>query len=209
MLNIVGAAAATKDGLPPIAATGYEYVVAANGVFIRAQSLYISACVPVRPYFGDRIERLQPVESFAKLLWAPPVGIGHLYAVIDNARNRMPNEAMYQFIRKVDEQEDTHKWVCKIPRQNATPTRVDFEDNPDSIIDIHSHNTMTAFFSEQDNADELGFRFYCVLGKLDTDYPQILCRVGVYGYFMNVPMTTIFKDSVASPIVDLYNQNDR
>jgi len=209
MLNIVGAAVATKDGLPPIAASGYEYVVAANGVFIRAQSDYLSACVPVCHFLGSPIERLQPVEPYAKLLWAPPVGVGHLYAVIKNARERMPNEAMYQFIRGIDELDDTHKWTCKLPRQTATPTRVDFEDNPDSIIDIHSHNTMHAFFSEQDNADEMGFRFYCVLGKLNTDHPEILCRVGVYGYFMNVPMTTIFKDSVAMPIIDLYNQNDK
>lgn len=208
MLNIVGAAVATEPTLPRTSVDGYEYVIARNGVFIRAEKYGLSACIPVR-MFEHPIDRLYPVEPFAQVDLAPRVELRYLYSIIADARKRMPNEAMYQLAQEFDFGYENPKWVCKVPRQTATRTRVDFVDDPNSIIDIHSHNSMGAFFSHQDNKDEQGFRFYCVLGKLDTDTPEIICRVGVFGFFMNVPMTTIFSNSVAAPIIDLYNHDNR
>lgn len=62
-----------------------------------------------------------------------------------------------------------------------------------TVVDLHSHNSMPAFFSGTDNADEQGFRLYCVIGRIDTDAPEIACRAGVYGHHWPVPALAIFE----------------
>ena len=79
--------------------------------------------------------------------------------------------------------------------------RVDYDDMGSAVVDLHSHNSMPAFWSHTDNQDERGLRFYAVIGRLDTDRPEIRCRVGVYGHHWPVPATTIFES--AGPFVDL------
>ena len=54
------------------------------------------------------------------------------------------------------------------------------------VIEIHSHHAMPARFSGTDDADETGFRVYGVIGRL-PEQPEIRLRVGVYGYFWEVP----------------------
>lgn len=55
-----------------------------------------------------------------------------------------------------------------------------------AIVEIHSHHRMAAKFSQVDDADEQGFRIYGVVGRLDKQ-PEIRIRIGVYGYFWEVP----------------------
>ena len=72
----------------------------------------------------------------------------------------------------------------------------------DSIIcDLHSHGNMCAFFSQTDNADVQGARLYAVIGKLDSD-PEMRLRVGVYGYWLALPLTAVFTS--IGPFKDLY-----
>lgn len=201
--NMVGAVAATSTQLPPAAALGYEYVVTARGVFIRAEAQYLRACVLAQPFFGCPLTGLAEIEPYAELVNLPRISTSHLWSVIVSARAKMPNEGMFQFI-PAEREAGGMGWQRRSPRQTATRYQVDFEDNPASIVDLHSHNTMGAFFSPQDNRDEQGFRLYCVIGRLDTEQPEILCRVGVFGHFMNVPMTAVFDCSAETPIVDLY-----
>lgn len=46
-MELVKAILATEEQLPPITAFGYEYVVAANGLFVRAEDSRIEALLPV------------------------------------------------------------------------------------------------------------------------------------------------------------------
>ena len=118
-----------------------------------------------------------------------------LWSVLASAQKRMPNEAMYQFVF-----DEMRTWRCVAPKQRASPTAVDFDDRGHSVIDLHSHNSMAAFFSETDDRDEQGLRFYAVIGRIDTDRPEILVRVGVYGHFMEVPADMVFEG--LGPFVD-------
>ncbi|MBI4284525.1 MAG: Mov34/MPN/PAD-1 family protein, partial [Chloroflexi bacterium] len=63
---------------------------------------------------------------------------------------------------------------------------------PNTVVDIHSHAGMSAFFSSTDNRDEQGLRLYMVVGRLDTLAPEREMRVGVYGYFSPVDLGDIF-----------------
>jgi len=64
-----------------------------------------------------------------------------------------------------------------------------------TLIEVHSHQRMAAFFSSTDSADEQGFRLYAVLGRLDRDgyEAEIRLRVGVYGHFYELPATGILS----------------
>jgi hypothetical protein len=52
---------------------------------------------------------------------------------------------------------------------------------------------MSAFFSDTDDAEENGFRIYSVIGKLKNNYLEIKVRVGLFGYFWNIPADSIFE----------------
>ena len=79
-----------------------------------------------------------------------------------------------------------------MPWQSGSSGGVEYEVLPDTVLDIHSHGMMSAFFSSTDNSDEQGLRLYMVMGRLDTLIPELEMRVGVYGYFAPVELDEIF-----------------
>ena len=61
------------------------------------------------------------------------------------------------------------------------------------VAEFHSHGTSRAFFSKTDDGDELGFRIYGVVGRLDSDrLPELSLRVGVYGHFAPLDWPQVF-----------------
>jgi PRTRC genetic system protein A len=61
-----------------------------------------------------------------------------------------------------------------------------------AVIEVHSHHSMSAFFSSTDDKDEQGFRIYGVLGTI-FDRPTLRLRIGVYGQFWEVPAEDFFE----------------
>ncbi len=183
-LNLVGAVLATGDELPPIRALGYEYGVGANGLFIRAEDSRMRVCLPVALVLAS-LPGLADVATEITLK-TPRIPASFLYSVLASARRHLPNERAFQFVW------DAGAWRCLVPEQSATPVSVDFEDAAGAAVDLHSHGALAAFFSGTDNRDEQGLRFYIVIGKVDTDTPEITARVGAYGVTMPVEVTEIF-----------------
>lgn len=60
------------------------------------------------------------------------------------------------------------------------------------VCDIHSHNTMPAFFSSVDNTDEIGTQLYGVIGNVDHDDVSVKFRVGCEGCFKELTVDEIF-----------------
>jgi PRTRC genetic system protein A len=197
-LNIAGAVLATNDVLPPIAAAGFEYVIAAGGLYIRAEDSRMEAMVQVAP---ATLQGLAGVETYARLK-IPRAPASLLYSIEASARRHLPAEQMYQLFWDGDE------WVCRAPSQLATPTSVQFAEAGAPVIDLHSHGLMHAFFSQTDDQDEQGLRFYLVIGNLDTrHWSTILARVGVYGHHQYVPVDMLFQcpsGTNSGPFFDLY-----
>lgn len=193
--NLVGVVMATEPTLPPIGDAAYQYVVAANGLFVRAEDSRINALVPVAT--TDHLSHgLCPVEPFVRLK-VPRVPVAFLGSIRRSAERHLPNEVMFQMAYRGD----GLSWECWMPTQTMSPTALKFEDNGRSTIDLHSHNTMPAFFSATDDGDELGFRFYVVIGRLGREIgPTILCRVGVYGHFWKCSPSAIFDVHPASTV---------
>ena len=73
--------------LPPSDALFYQYVIAQNGIFVRAENDFVSACIPVtRPKEAAApIRGLQPASSWVRLK-IPQIPLALLETVIANAQ---------------------------------------------------------------------------------------------------------------------------
>ena len=64
--------------------------------------------------------------------------------------------------------------------------------------DIHSHNIMPAFFSEEDDRDERATRLYIVVGRLQDTSPEIRARISNGGKFLDIPLEDVVEAGTAS-----------
>lgn len=106
------------------------------------------------------------------------------------------NEALLNIYWDKEEKQ----FVAYAPEQTTTKvsvdTKIDERFNTDRYIhymDIHSHNTMNAFFSSIDDKDEKATRLYSVIGRLDKHNPQIRTRISNGGKFLNIDPAQIFE----------------
>lgn len=88
-----------------------------------------------------------------------------------------------------------NKYVLDVPYQVVTKVSIKprYPEVPFHYIkvaEVHSHNTMHAYFSSVDDADELGTMLYGVVGALRTNGDVItydVCtRAGMAGNFINI-----------------------
>ena len=184
---------ATSQELPPPGPYLYEYVVAGNGVFVRARRAGLEAMIPVSK--GSPIKGLESVTPYARLQSKVPeilVRKALLWSV-----QALPKEVLFWF--GLDSERNT--WTICRPKQYQTRTSVKPVDpyepfGSQALIDLHSHNTMTPFFSARDDQDETGFRIYAVIGSINIHAdvpPAIQVRVGIYGHFWSIPAAQVFN----------------
>lgn len=118
-------------------------------------------------------------------------------AVPSSTTIQLPVEQMYHF------HHIGGAWQVAIPKQTATAARVTYRGGNEASIalDLHSHHEMGAYFSPTDDRDELGARFYAVIGRIYSR-PEIRLRLGLYGIFIDLAATTLFED--LGPFCDVY-----
>lgn len=159
----------------------YNYILAENGIFIRAQSPLIEATINTAP---AHVRGLLPLEEElilprGKIPWRLyDLALSILF--VDRYRER--------YLAVTWEGE----YRLRIPPQEGESSGVSYEVLPNTVLDIHSHGGMSAFFSGTDDRDEQGLQLYMVVGRLDTLLPEVEMRVGVYGYFAPVQREEVF-----------------
>lgn len=135
-------------------------------------------------------------------------------------------DQIVEFFRKVMEvkQKDyeAHAWILwtkedgyfiSIPPQVVSKASVKFEYSPEAlptgaviVVDIHSHNTMNAFFSGTDNAnDRMGIYYSGVIGKLTRDSYEYTFRFNLQEDKRTCTLDDIFIQPEA-PKVDVPQQ---
>lgn len=178
----------TSEPLPPNNALAYQYILAGNGLFIRADTPLFSARICLRTAIVRGLPPLIPHWQMK----VPRIPGELLYTVYQDAvqarqSNGTLREVLYQF------HHNGARVLLKKPRQHGSAAAVIAAGSPDPAIlcDLHSHGNMAAFFSTTDNADEQGLRLYAVIGRLDTR-PEIRLRLGLYGYWHALPVTAVF-----------------
>jgi hypothetical protein len=65
---------------------------------------------------------------------------------------------------------------------------------------------MGAYFSRTDDADEQGLGLYAVVGRLDTDRPEVVLRAGCYGHFLPLPWEAVFEGE-RLPFRDMWTES--
>ena len=184
-------------------ALAYQYALAGNGLFIRAETHFFEAVLPSAP---SPVRGLAPLHQHFRLK-VPRIPARLLDTILIDARcARRPDggrsdnglhEVLYQF------HHHGQTVQVKKPPQRTTGVSVMATSGNDSAIlcDLHSHGNMRAFWSSTDDADEQSARIFVVVGKLDME-PEIRLRVGVYGYWQSLPVTAVFTS--AGSFKDLY-----
>lgn len=159
----------------------YNYILAGNGLFIQAKSPLLQATVQIA---DAEVRGLQPVAAGVGLINGKiPYYLYNLalsVLLIDRCQERYLAVTWENGYRLRDTSFETGECMVK------------YSNLPSTIMDIHSHGTMKAFFSGTDNDDEQGLRLYMVVGRLDTLILELEMRVGVYGYFGPVKFEEVF-----------------
>lgn len=190
MLNIVSHSILGKSRK---SAGLYGYVMAGDGVYVAAEKPHLSALIKI----GECEVRGLPCLEGSEFSWSLPKVSTHIVKRIYTqsllARDgNSPIEILFHLVYECDD------WVLYTPGQTQG---VNFcrplDDCPGSTydrsqIEIHSHHAMKAQFSSIDNADETNFKIYAVLGNI-FEKPTIKVRIGLYGYFADIPADAIFE----------------
>ncbi|MFM7885721.1 MAG: Mov34/MPN/PAD-1 family protein, partial [Pseudanabaena sp.] len=151
--------------------------------FVRARRQGLEAIAPVSYY---KAKGLRIIAATVQMTY-PPVPVFLVEQMLEASRlasgaNNQPVEILFHLYF------ENGNWQLAIPDQEQTATSCKPLDNSTNssynkaLIEIHSHHSMRAYFSDTDNRDETGFRIYGVLGEIFSN-PQIRMRVGIYGHF--------------------------
>lgn len=94
------------------------------------------------------------------------------------------------------------EYFAYVPKQKVTRDRIDADlrdcpyDDEDRYIcyaDIHSHNSMDAYFSSTDDWDEKGTGLYLVVGHLEKFLPDIEARISCGGSFVSIDPAIVIE----------------
>lgn len=200
--NLVTYAIHRTTALPPNDAIAYQYLLAANGVFLRAETRFwhvlmplarchIRGLPPLRPHFQLKVARL------------PQSLLNQVVADAQRARQSDGelNEVLYWF---------HHAGECirvTRPAQKATASSIRHAGAApaDVILELHSHGAFSACWSGVDNRDEQGALIYGIIGRLD-DRPEVRLRLGLYGYWQPLPVSLLFDG--AGGLADVTNRKE-
>ena len=169
-------------GLTGAHGVGYDYVLGRGGVYVQSESAHLTARVLVA---SCEVRGLAPVTEKVALAHGP-----------------IPSGLFEVGLRWFQDATDTERFFAVrwngdgyrlvVPEQEGTATRLKYRPPAGVVAEFHSHGTSRAFFSAIDDRDEQGFRVYGVVGRLDTDRPELSLRVGVYGHFAPVDWPQVF-----------------
>jgi PRTRC genetic system protein A len=108
-------------------------------------------------------------------------------------------EAMLQFFYSPTES----KYIAYCPKQTVSGGSVKFERNEEMeskyilVAEVHSHNSMSAFFSSIDNNDEKRTMIFGVVGKLNQPVFEYRFRMSLAGEYEELSIYDIFEAPAA------------
>jgi PRTRC genetic system protein A len=160
----------------------YNYIMAADGLYIRAKNEHLVVTVNLADV---EVRGLAPITGEVTLL-----------------HGKIPMHLLNLALSMLIVNADIEKYLAiiwdgeyhlKEPMQEASSGHVTYETLPNTVLDIHSHTgSMPARFSSIDNFDEKGFMLYAVVADLRNLFPTVELRLGVYGYFLPLAKEEVF-----------------
>lgn len=185
------------SGLSGAQGTFYDYALASNGLFIKAEGPLLKATINIAPV---EIRGLAPLEQKVELIHGKVPDWQGRAAL--NAMRFSPEQEVYLAITWIAWPEEIPglapigqkdgKYRLILPPQEGEGGHVNYHTVPNTLVHLHSHPMMDAFFSSTDNKDEQGLGIYIVVGKLHEGVPEATVRAGVYGYFAEMDWGDVF-----------------
>ena len=178
MKAIVGYLFNKKDGLEGERGLAYDYILASNGLFVRAEKVGSRRQPLLRAtvLMADaEVRGLAPLSPSLELCQGKVPG-ALWYSALRMAQLRWPQE-LYLAVRW-----DGGEYRLEVPEQDATPGSIRYTAVQDTVVDMHSHASMGAHFSATDNADDQGLRVSVVVGCVHRLIKDTAARVVVYGH---------------------------
>ena len=201
-----------RDGVPVRSGLGYDYLLAGDGVYVQTENAYLRLRVPIAPC---RVRGLPEVGVACQLehgrvpqaVWREAIRLLHVRdeeylergydwderaeRVADVLGERPDHTELIEAMIAIVWNGDAYEVVS--PSQDASASHVTYEKTQGTVVELHSHHRMRAYFSPVDDADEQGLGLYGVVGRLHTDRPEVVLRAGVYGHFLALPWAAIFE----------------
>ncbi len=180
-MNLAGYIVRTRGGDIGTRGSVYTYIMAGNGLWLEAENPLLEARIqlsslPVRglPLLKPRLElRHGKVPQY-------------LVAQAVFTMSASSEWEMYAAIAW-----DGEKYELVWPAQERTAASVVFDTVPHTVVGLHSHGRMGAFFSGIDDRDDQGFQVEVVVGKLDRLVPAAGARLCIYGYHAPVELREV------------------
>lgn len=119
--------------------------------------------------------------------------IGSFYRIV----KRSGDEAAAQIYRK----DDTGEYFIYYPKQRISSAQVAYDNDENLlelrkgnhlVMELHSHNTMSAFWSGTDDNNENECGLYMVIGTFGQDSATYKCRVKEDQTYINFPAHVVF-----------------
>ena len=130
----------------------------------------------------------------------PRVPAGLLVRIISFFRCFMDDCGNKEALVNLYWDKEQSEYIVDVPEQVVSYASVHSQTNEKyagnryiHFMDVHSHNSMNAFFSSVDNADEKATRLYMVIGCLDKYFPDIKLRASNGGRFIDLHPADIFQ----------------
>jgi hypothetical protein len=181
-----------QASLPPFRGGLFEYILAANGLFVRAERPELRALIPAAACELRGLQRVEP----ACELRVPRVPVGLVSAMLEDARAEQDAEGAPREVLFHLAWHDGWQLTCPAQQQGGTfvaPLGPAIGSSYESaLIEVHSHHAMTIAFSSMDDDEETCFRIYAVLADI-FKRPTLYTRVSVYGYRSLIDSALIFS----------------
>lgn len=165
----------------------YEYCLAGNGLFIRAERREFAVSLPI----CSREIRGLP-ESRIGIHWHRPRIRPYLWQeILCDARGRHTSSAFREDVYLIYWDTTAKRWRWRSAgRENnwaATIADDSLTEYGEACIELHTHPPGALNFSRADDQDESGkFRIFAILVDVH-DKPKIRFRCGVYDHLIEIP----------------------
>lgn len=132
----------------------------------------------------------------------PPIPMILIGQIIAFFRSFMREHEEYEALALIYWDKLEEEYFAYVPKQTVEKSHLDADlrdcpyDDESRFIryaDIHSHNSMEAFFSPEDDWDESETGLYLVLGELDHFFPEIKARIFCGGSFVPIDPATVIE----------------
>lgn len=190
-----------KERFDPIEAILYEYVLAGNGVLLKAHRDEFTVSVPL---IYREIKGLP--EAFAGIKWHRPRVPGRIWDEIClHTRINTSKESFREEIYLIywNKSSDSWEW-CTSSKDSSWASTIADDRRPEyseACFEVHTHPPGAYQFSNADDRDESGkFRIFGIIADVH-DKPKTRFRCGIYDHLIPIPFSWV--GHLPSGVVDL------